>query len=164
MPKTKSVYMKRLLSIILLWVLLPLTFSAKAQTKPDKTTWQHSYEEAAKQAALEHKPILIVFAGSDWCKPCILLRREVWDTSEFREYAHDHFVLLELDFPRFKKNMLPAEQTKYNEQMASRYNNEGVFPLVVLTDEKGQVLAKTGYQPSGPEKYIAHLEQLLQQK
>lgn len=156
--------MKRNIFLALLWVLISFAYSANAQTKPDQTTWQHNYEAAAKQAATEHRPILMVFAGSDWCKPCIMLRKEVWDTPEFREYANNHFVLLELDFPRFKKNQLPAEQTRYNEQLASRYNKEGVFPLVVLTDERGQVLAKTGYQPGGPEKYIAHLELLLQQK
>ncbi|MDX5417701.1 MAG: thioredoxin family protein [Hymenobacteraceae bacterium] len=154
--------MKRIFFFALLWALLPISFNAIAQSKSSDLTWRHSYEEAAKQAATEHKPILMVFAGSDWCKPCIMLRKEVWDTPEFRDYAKDHFVLLELDFPRFKKNQLPAEQRKYNEQLASRYNKEGVFPLVVLTDEKGQVLAKTGYQPGGPAKYIAHLEQILQ--
>ncbi len=158
------VYMKRVLFFALLWVLLPLSYSAGAQSKPVEVTWQHSYEEAARQAAVEHKPILMVFAGSDWCKPCIMLRKEVWDKPEFREYAREHYVLLELDFPRFKKNQLSADQTRYNEELASRYNKEGLFPLVVLTDERGQVLAKTGYQPGGPEKYITHLEQLLHQK
>ena len=156
--------MKRIFFLALLWVIFPLSYSANAQTKPAEATWQHNYETAAKQAATEHKPILMVFAGSDWCKPCIMLRKEVWDTPAFRDYAREHFVLLELDFPRFKKNQLPAEQTRYNEQLASRYNKEGIFPLVVLTDERGQVLAKTGYQSGGPEKYISHLEQLLQQK
>jgi len=154
--------MKRAFSFALLGAFFVLGFSASAQSGVGEFKWQHSLEAATKQAAEEHKPILMVFAGSDWCKPCIMLRREVWETPAFRDYAKDHFVLLELDFPRFKKNQLPADQTKYNEQLAGQYNREGVFPLVVLTDEKGQVLGKTGYQPGGPEKYISHLEQLLQ--
>lgn len=156
--------MKHLFSAVLLWAFLLAGFAANAQTSQHKTTWQHSYEAAAKQAAAEHKPILMVFAGSDWCKPCIMLRKEVWDSPEFQNYAKDHFVLLELDFPRFKKNQLPEDQKKYNEQLAEKYNQEGLFPLVVLTDEQGKVLGKTGYQAGGPEKYIAHLEHLLQQK
>ncbi|MDX5417777.1 MAG: thioredoxin family protein [Hymenobacteraceae bacterium] len=156
--------MKRILFFALLLAVLPISFRSIAQTKPDNLTWQRTYEAAAKQAATEHKPILMVFAGSDWCKPCIMLRKEVWESPEFRDYAKDHFVLLELDFPRFKKNQLPEKQKKYNEQLAERYNQEGIFPLVVLTDERGNVLGKTGYQPGGPGKYIAHLEQLLHQK
>ncbi|WP_240676238.1 thioredoxin family protein [Botryobacter ruber] len=154
--------MKNVLLFMLLWLCLLPSHNSHAQSGDVK--WQHTYEEAAQLAAAEHKPILMVFAGSDWCKPCIMLRKEVWDTPEFQTYAKDHFVLLELDFPRFKKNQLPAEQTRHNEQLAGRYNKEGVFPLVVLTDEKGQVLAKTGYQPGGPENYIAHLKQILHHK
>lgn len=156
--------MQRAFSFALLWALLTLGYTANAQSNTDDVKWAHSYEAAAKQATAEHKPILMVFAGSDWCKPCILLRREVWDTPAFRDYAKDHFVLLEFDFPRFKKNQLPEEQKKYNEQLADKYNQEGLFPLVVLTDDQGNVLGKTGYQPGGPDKYIAHLEQLLHQE
>ena len=154
--------MKRVFYLALLWAFLSVGANASAQSGSNDIKWQHRYEEAARQAAAEHKPILMVFAGSDWCKPCIMLRREVWDTPAFRDYAKEHFVLLELDFPRFKKNQLPEEQKKDNEQLAERYNQEGVFPLVVLTDEQGHILGKTGYQPGGPEKYISHLEQLLQ--
>lgn len=103
----------------------------------------------------------MVFAGSDWCKPCIMLRKEVWDTEAFRNYAKDHFILLELDFPRFKKNQLPADQVKQNEQLASEFNKEGTFPLVVITDAEGHVLGRTGYKAGGPEKYIQHLESLM---
>ncbi|WP_299700423.1 thioredoxin family protein [uncultured Pontibacter sp.] len=156
--------MKRALAFALFWAFLSVGFAASAQSNTDEPKWQHRYEEAAKQAAAEHKPILMVFAGSDWCKPCIMLRKEVWDTPAFRDYAKDHFVLVELDFPRFKKNQLPDEQKKSNEQLAEKYNQEGLFPLVVLTDEQGKVLGKTGYQPGGPDKYITHLEQLLHQK
>lgn len=156
--------MKKAFSLALAGALFLLAFHASAQLGSGGTKWEHSFESAAKQAATEHKPILMVFAGSDWCKPCIMLRREVWDTEAFNHYAQDHFVLLELDFPRFKKNQLPAEQTKHNEQLAGQYNKEGVFPLVVLTDEAGHVLGKTGYLAGGPEKYIAHLEQILKDK
>jgi thioredoxin-related protein len=123
--------------------------------------WKVKYNDAVKEAKVVHKPILMVFAGSDWCKPCIMLRKEVWDTEAFRTYAKDHYVLLELDFPRFKKNQLPAEQVKQNEQLASQFNKEGTFPLVVLTDAEGHVLGKTGYKAGGPEKYIQHLESLM---
>ena len=153
--------MKRASSFILTGVLLLWALTMPAQPKPDEVKWLHQYEEAQAQAAAHHIPILMVFAGSDWCKPCIMLQKEVWETEEFRQYAKGKLVLLELDFPRFKKNQLPAEQTKDNEQLASQYNPEGVFPLVVLLDEQGHVLAKTGYQPGGPGKYIAHLEQIL---
>ncbi|WP_239022906.1 thioredoxin family protein [Pontibacter mangrovi] len=140
---------------------LTLTLSnAFAGTPVSPKGWNITYAEAAAEAKAEHKPIMMVFAGSDWCKPCIMLRKEVWESEAFKEYAADNLVLLELDFPRMKKNQLPADQTKRNEELAAKYNPEGIFPLVVLTDENGNVIAKTGYKAGGPEKYIEHLKQL----
>ncbi|WP_347158668.1 thioredoxin family protein [Pontibacter chitinilyticus] len=146
---------------ILLGLLFISLSSAFAQTAAATDDWKTSYEAAAKEAQAAHKPIMMVFAGSDWCKPCIMLRKEVWESQAFKDYAKDNLVLLELDFPRFKKNQLPAEQTKQNEGLASKYNQEGVFPLVVLTDADGKVIAKTGYQAGGPKKYVEHLKSLL---
>ncbi len=152
----------RTLQLLLGLCLMFLSAGAFAQATPAQhDNWQHNYDEAVKQAKAEHKPILMVFAGSDWCKPCIMLRKEVWDTPTFQKYAKDNLVLLELDFPRFKKNQLPEAQMKHNEALASKYDKEGLFPLVVLTDAEGKVLGKTGYKPGGPEKYIQQLQSLL---
>ncbi len=126
----------------------------------DGNGWKVKYEAAVAEAKAAHKPILMVFAGSDWCKPCIMLRKEVWESEQFKQYARENLVLLELDFPRLKKNQLPAEQTRQNEELAAKYNRDGLFPLVVLTDENGNVIAKTGYKTGGPEKYIQHLKEL----
>jgi thioredoxin-related protein len=153
---------KRISQLVFLFVTMFATAShAQTQTIAAHEAWLHQYNAAMQQAKAEHKPVLMVFAGSDWCKPCILLNKEVWNTDTFAKYAKDNLVLLELDFPRFKKNQLPAEQVKHNEQLADKYNTEGVFPLVVLVDEDGKVISKTGYKTGGPEAYVQHLNKLL---
>ena len=45
--------------------------------------------------------------------------------------------------------------------MAAKYNQEGVFPLVVLLDPAGEVIAKTGYRQGGTHNYIQHLNSLI---
>lgn len=149
---------KRTLLTFLFGIALSLN-AALAQSGTEQN-WKVDYKAAATEAKAVHKPILMVFAGSDWCKPCIMLRKEVWESEQFKDYAKDNLVLLELDFPRMKKNQLPADQTKQNEELAAKYNKDGLFPLVVLTDESGNVIAKTGYKAGGPEKYIEHLKEL----
>nr|WP_262891918.1 thioredoxin family protein [Hymenobacter qilianensis] len=105
-----------------------------------------------------------VFSGSDWCKPCIMLKQEVFDQAEFQRYAQNRFVLARFDFPRSRKNKLPAAQQKANEEAAAQLNKEGSFPLVVLLSPEGKVLAKTGYRPGGAAAYDAYLTQLLAKK
>ncbi|OON70362.1 hypothetical protein B0919_04090 [Hymenobacter sp. CRA2] len=128
---------------------------------PAAVTWNTDLAAALQQAKAANKPVLAVFSGSDWCKPCIMLKQEVFDQPEFQRYAQERLVLARFDFPRSKKNKLPAEQATRNEQAAAQYNREGAFPLVVLLSPEGKVLAKTGYRPGGPAAYDAYLTQLL---
>ncbi|AWM31452.1 thioredoxin family protein [Hymenobacter nivis] len=123
---------------------------ARAQTPPPATAWNPDLTAALAQAKASQRPVLAVFSGSDWCKPCIMLKQEVFDQPEFAQYAQDKFVLARFDFPRNRKNQLPPAQTKLSEQAAAQLNKEGTFPLVVLLSSEGKVLAKSGYRPGGP--------------
>jgi thioredoxin-related protein len=116
--------------------------------------WLTDIEEAKKIASLENHHIILVFQGSDWCAPCMKLDKEVWSTEEFKAYAKDHFILLEADFPRRKANKLDESLQAKNNQLAEKYNQEGYFPLVVVLDEKGSVLGKTGYENISTSQYI----------
>src|ERR1700735_1061793 len=82
------------------------------------TTWMGDFDSAKTEAAKEHKLILINFSGSDWCGPCIRLRKEILESSTFEDYAKDNLVLVRADFPRQKKNQLDAAQVKRNEALA----------------------------------------------
>ena len=145
-----------------LYLITLLTFSGvRAQTSTPAAAWTTDLTAALQQAKATHKPVLAVFSGSDWCKPCIMLKQEVFDKPEFAQYAQDKLVLARFDFPRSRKHLLPAAQTKLNEQAAAQLNNEGTFPLVVLLSPEGKVLAKTGYRAGGPAAYDTYLTQLL---
>ncbi|MFD2787498.1 thioredoxin family protein [Hymenobacter rubripertinctus] len=137
---------------------------APTATTAATPTWNTTLDAALRQAKATNKPVLAVFSGSDWCKPCIMLKQEVFDKPEFEQFAKDNFVLARFDFPRSKKNRLPADQIKQNELAAARLNKEGAFPLVVLISPEGKVLAKTGYRPGGVAAYDAHLNSLLTRK
>jgi uncharacterized protein YyaL (SSP411 family) len=143
-------------------ILLGGATAAFAQTAPPAAlTWRASLPEALAQAKANQKPVLAVFSGSDWCKPCMMLKQEVFDQPEFANFAQDRFVLARFDFPRSKKNRLDPAQTKRNEEAAAQLNKEGAFPAVVLLSPEGKVLARTGYRPGGATAYDAYLAQLL---
>lgn len=145
--------MKKAIYLWLIIVLLPL--SAFSQD------WYTDLEDARKVATSDHKAIIMVFQGSDWCAPCIKLSREIWDTEEFRAYASEHYVMLQVDFPRQKKHALPEEQQEKNGILAEKYNQNGIFPLVVVLDENGKVVGETGYLKYSPEEYIEHINSFL---
>ena len=122
-------------------------------------TWLGDFNAAQKQAAQDHKLIMINFSGSDWCGPCIRLRKEILESDVFENYAAGHLVLVRADFPRQKKNQLSKEQVKLNETLADKYNPDGKFPYTLLVDENGKVLkAWDGFPDETAEQFVAQIK------
>lgn len=125
-------------------------------------TWLGDFNAAKTQATREHKLIMINFSGSDWCGPCIRLRKEILESAVFEKYASEHLVLVRADFPRMKKNQLSKEQVKLNDALADKYNAEGKFPYTLLVDENGKVLKNwDGYPDETPEQFVAQVNAVV---
>lgn len=121
-------------------------------------TWLTNFDDAKIEARQTNHLILLNFSGSDWCAPCVRMKREIFESQAFTTYAGDNLVLLNADFPRSKKNKLSDKQTKQNEKLAEKYNPEGQFPLTVLLDSTGRVLHTwTGLPIGGAEKFVKDL-------
>lgn len=133
---------------------LVLGFSAFARAEEG---WMTNYEDAKKAAAKDNKDLLLDFTGSDWCQPCMMLKKEVMEKDAFKQEAPKHFVLVEVDFPQQKEQ--PKELKTQNEKLGELFAIKG-FPTVVLADASGRAYARTGYQPGGAEAYNKHLDEL----
>jgi len=121
--------------------------------------WHTDFEEAKQTAQSEHKLILLNFSGSDWCGPCIRMHKEIFESQDFTEYADSHLVLLNADFPRLKKNMLPKDQQKKNDEIADQYDKDGIFPLTVLLNADGKVLKKwEGFPKMSVEEFTNEIK------
>ncbi|MFT7900650.1 thioredoxin family protein [Tenacibaculum ascidiaceicola] len=144
--------MKKIITIFFLIIGLNTTYAQN---------WQTDFSKAKKIASQENKPIILVFQGSDWCIPCMKLNKEVWNTNTFKEYAKEHYVMLQADFPRKKKNKLPKEQQNANAKLFETYNKKGFFPFVVVLDKDGRVLGETGYKKMTPISYIDELNAFI---
>lgn len=102
--------------------------------------WHINLSEAQLIAQKEHKFILLNFSGSDWCGPCIRMKKEIFESEVFKQMADTELVLVNADFPRDRKNQLTEEQQKINEATADKYNSKGIFPLTVLLNDNGLVI------------------------
>lgn len=121
--------------------------------------WITNFEDAKTTAGKENKMILLNFSGSDWCAPCIKMKRDVFESDFFKQYADQQLVLLRADFPRMKKNQPSKEQVKRNEALAEKYNPHGKFPLTVLLDANGNVIREwDGYSNQSPEEFVNDLK------
>jgi thioredoxin-related protein len=103
-------------------------------------TWKTNFNEAREEARTKHELILLNFSGSDWCLPCMKLKKSIFDSESFTSYASENLVLVNADFPRQNKHKLSAEQKNINEELAEKYNPEGKFPYTVLVTADGKIV------------------------
>lgn len=145
--------MKMDIRILLFIFLLPSLLVAQ--------NWEADYGLALEKASTKNKPLILVFAGSDWCAPCIKLDKQIWQSDDFIEYANEHYVLYKADFPRKKANQLNDELALSNRKLAEKFNPKGYFPLVVVLYENQTVLGRAGYKRIAPKAYITMLNALI---
>jgi thioredoxin-related protein len=123
--------------------------------------WLNDFNDAKNLSKEKHQYILLSFSGSDWCSGCIKMHKDIFGSTVFQDYAQNHLVLLNADFPRSKKNSLPSDLQKKNNALAEKYNTEGAFPLTVLLDSDGKVIKKwSGFYAKGPENFVNELKEL----
>lgn len=120
--------------------------------------WLTSWDQAAAESKRTGRPILADFTGSDWCIWCKRLKAEVFDTSEFKDWAKKNVVLLELDYPSGGNQ--PASIKAQNEKLKDKYAIQG-FPTVLFLDHKGKQLAKYGYDQGGPGVWTKKASEML---
>jgi thioredoxin-related protein len=116
-----------------------------------------TFKEAQKQAQETNKKILLVFAGSDWCAPCMKLEKNILHTSEFKALATDKFVMYKADFPMRKKNKLSKEKQDENGALAEKYKQNGIFPLVIVLNTNAKELGRMSYKKLSPKEYFNKL-------
>ena len=121
--------------------------------------WTTDLDKALEKAKAEKKSVLVEFTGSDWCPPCIAMRKNVFSKKEFVDAAAKKFVLVELDFP--KGDQAVADK---NEPMAKKYNIEG-FPTVILLTPEGKEITRF-FASEFPQidTFLEHINKALDKK
>lgn len=140
------------LKIVYLLLLFSLTITAQ-ETK------RLSFEQSLEKAKTENKNVLLFFSGSDWCAPCVKFKKHFVETEQFKTFCTENLIVINADFPRLKKNKLADNITQENEKLADKYNNNGLFPMILLLNNKGEIVKKWEHYPSETlEDFITKLK------
>lgn len=127
-----------------------------------KDAWLTDYPKAQAQAKEQKKAILMDFTGSDWCPPCMQLKKTVLSSAEFSKFASEKLVLVEVDFPQNKKQSDALK--KANEALEKKFKVDG-YPTVIVVDADGkELLREVGYDGASAKEYVAKLSKALDKK
>ena len=119
--------------------------------------WGDDYEKGLAQAKAEKKLLVLDFTGSDWCAWCIRLDKEVFSKKEFKDYAKENLVLVEVDFPQGKPQSDKVK--KQNAKLQEKYGIKG-YPTIIVLNGDGKKVGELGYEPGGPAAFTAKLNEL----
>ena len=119
--------------------------------------WSDDYEKGLAQAKAEKKLLVLDFTGSDWCGWCMKLDKEVFSKKEFKDYAKENLVLVEVDFPQSKPQAKKLKEQ--NEKLQSKFGIKG-YPTIVVLNGEGKKVGELGYQEGGPGPFTAKLDTL----
>ncbi len=135
-------------------------------TSAQELVWYTDMAQASEYAAKEKKPLLMFFTGSDWCGWCIRLQKEVFKTGEFKRWASENVILVELDFPR--RTPIDQKLKAQNYQLQSMFQVRG-YPTIWFANphvnDQKQInltrLGSLGYVAGGPGKWISKASAML---
>jgi len=128
--------------------------------------WLVNVDEAYDISKKTGKPIMANFTGSDWCGWCKRLTANVFSKDEFKQWADQNVVLLELDFPRSKtlpQNIMAQNSSLQQAFQVGGYPTVWVFKLSKddkLNQYSIEALGKTGYSAS-VEEFTSGVNQML---
>ncbi len=149
------------LSIALFLTLFQQVSIAQELEQTPSLEWYSDYEQAKQEANTNGKYVLLYFSGSDWCKPCIQLNKNILETETFSDYAKGNFVPVKLDFPKMRKNRISKNKVIDNEDLAEKYNPNGVFPLLVFLDSDEKMIGFTGFTDVSPDAYVSIIDKII---
>jgi len=111
--------------------------SGTTSALPAEDLWVTDYKAALATAAKENKNVLLEFSGSDWCPPCIRLKKTLLSDPVFLDYARKNLVLVDIDFPQTKS--LPPELVKQNNALQEAYGVDAFPTLILINPQEKQL-------------------------
>ena len=141
---------------------------AKKKVKEEnviENEWYTDVNQAINLSLQTKKPLFFFFTGSDWCGWCKRLQKEVFFLPEFKKWANENVVLVELDFPR--RTQIPETTLKQNRELAQMFGVRG-YPTVwfVSANIEGEKvnfnqLGSQGYMAGGPSTWIKGANKII---
>jgi len=121
--------------------------------------WSTDLDKAIADAKAGKKSVLVEFTGSDWCPPCIAMRKNVFSKKEFVQAASKNFILVELDFPKADKELADK-----NKPLAEKYKIEGLPTVILLNSEGKEFNRFFASEFPKTEDFLKHLDETLEKK
>jgi protein disulfide-isomerase len=97
---------------------------------------------------------MLFFTGSDWCGWCKKLQKEVFTQSEFKTWAQENVVLVEVDFPSASVSTQSEELKSQNRMLQQQFAVRG-YPTCWFVNVDKLKDGKVNFTQLGSQGYVA---------
>ena len=152
--------------LIILSALFVFIFAAKSRPGIDYTgaklgRWTMDYRAVLKKAKKYKKPIFINFTGSDWCKWCILMAKNVFSKSTWKKFAKKNLYMAYIDFPKMDPSLVPDKYVERNQKLMQEFGVRG-FPTFIVLDYDGTEIGRlSAGENKTPKSFIKEIKDIL---
>lgn len=116
--------------------------------------WSNNLNQAFREASMTNKKVLLFFSTDENCERCQKLDKNVLQSSEFKDFAKDDYILVKQDFEPTDD----PQQLEQNLLVVEKYNKDGFFPLLVILNKNAKVIGQVGaYNNETPDQYLDRL-------
>jgi len=115
--------------------------------------------DAFNEARKTQRPVLLIFSGSDWCLPCIRIKKTILSDTAFKHFAVENLILLTADFPQKEKQS--PDLIAANEKLAEEFNPGGLFPLLLLINADKTVVTSLAWENYSASAFVEQLKEKM---
>ncbi|WP_196886479.1 thioredoxin family protein [Aureivirga sp. CE67] len=140
------------LKIIFFAFFLSLSFTSFSQELKPLKTWKETVDTSKR----ENKKIMLVITASEWCKPCIKMKKKVFSDVNFINKVNEEYVLYILNYP----NPIIIDSPVFieSERFVEKYKSNALPSIFIVDSDEN--LIKTIKKVTSLKKVMQQLEVL----
>lgn len=131
---------------------------------PKRAKWHHSYKKALEESQKTQRPIMLLFTGEEWCRPCKYLERKVFMKNEFHDWALKNVILAKIDLSReFKPTVFNIFERKKHEELLEKFRMRTI-PTAIILSPGEQPLGILRFSGQTAREYVSGVQRIIQRR
>lgn len=131
---------------------------------PKKAKWHFAFSKAKAEAKKTQRPLMVLFSGDGWCRPCKYLDRKVFLKDEFHQWALNNIVLAKIELNRqFKPTVFNIFERRAHEALVTKYRIRTI-PLALFMTAAERPIGLLRFSGQSAREYVQGAQRIIQHR
>lgn len=131
---------------------------------PRRAKWHFAFSKAKAEAKKTQRPLMVLFSGDGWCRPCKYLDRKVFLKDEFHQWAIKSVVLAKIEVSReFKPTVFNIFERRVHEEMVTKYRIRTI-PSALFMTAADRPIGLLRFNGQSAREYVQAAQRIIQHR